>query len=150
MKVNKIEFSRDITIKPIADRWYKIDGAFTIDIHLKDEGVVHIRIDDGFMFDGRSGSTWIDAIGIAPNLGSQEEMKAFLLHDILYYDIGFSFDEANEILYIMLRNCGYGWFRSRLIYNAVSMFGESHFGLPTIDDREYYNITKIHYRHYDK
>lgn len=149
MKIDKIEFSRDITIRPIADRWYRIDGAFTIDIDT-DCGRKHIQIDDGFMFDGRSGSAWIDALGIAPNLGSQNEMKAFLCHDVLYYDIGFTFDEANEILYMMLRECGYGWFRSRLIYNAVSMFGESHFGLPIVGDKEYSNITKIHIRHFDK
>jgi hypothetical protein len=149
MKVLKVEFSRDITLKPLADRWYEVQGAWTVD-YITDCGRIHIMVDDGFMFDGRSGSAWIDALGIAPNLGSQEEMKAFLCHDLLYYDIGFTFDEANELLYSMLRQCGYGWFRSRLIYNAVSLFGKDHFGLPTITDREYPNITKIHYRHYDK
>lgn len=149
MKVLKVEFSRDLTLKPIADRWYEVQGAFSID-YTTDCGKIRVNVDHGFRMDGRSGSAWIDALGIAPNLGGQEEMKAFLCHDLLYYDIGFTFDEANEILYMMLRECGYGWVRSRLIYNAVSMFGESHFGLPTVDDKEYSNITKIHYRHYDK
>lgn len=149
MKIHEVIFSRDLSIMPIADRWYRINGAFTVDIKT-DCGVKHICVDDGFMTDGRSGSSWIDALGIAPNLGNQEEMKAYILHDLLYYDIGFTFEEANELLYSMLRQCGYGWFRARLIYNAVSLFGKDHFGLPIVGDREYENITKLHIRHFDK
>lgn len=149
MKISKVEFSRDITLKPIADRWYEVQGAFTVDI-TTDCGVKRINIDDGFKTDGRSGSSWIDALGIAPNLGSQEELKAWVLHDILFYDIGFEFTEANELLYSMLRAAGYGWFRARLIFTAVDMFGEDHFGTPLPTDREYPNLAKIHVRHTHK
>ena len=149
MKVLKVEFSRDITLKPIADRWYEVQGAFSVDI-TTDCGVKRINVDDGFCTDGRSGSSWIDALGIAPNLGSQEELKAFVLHDLLYYDIGFSFSEANELLYGMLRAVGYGWFRAKLIYTAVEFFGESNFGEPIHSDREYPNMAKIYVRHYDQ
>ena len=106
MKIDKIEFSRDITIRPIADRWYRIDGAFTVDIYLKDEGVVHIRVDDGFMFDGRSGGPCVDFI--APNLGTQDELKIWLLHDLMGYDIYFSFKETNKIqVYLCIKNFVY-------------------------------------------
>lgn len=149
MKITKVEFSREITLKPIADRWYEIQGAFSVDI-TTDCGVKRINVDDGFMTDGRSGSAWIDALGIAPNLGSQEELKAFICHDLLFYDIGFEFTEANELLYSMLRKAGYGWFRARLIFTAVDFFGEDHFGRPLPTDREYQNLAKIHVRHYDK
>ena len=149
MKITKVEFSRDITLKPIADRWYEVQGAFTVEI-TTDCGIKRINVDDGFKTDGRSGSSWIDALGIAPNLGSQEELKAFVLHDLLFYSIGFSFDEANEILYSMLRDAGYGWFRARLVYSAVKIFGEPYFGEPLPNDREYPNLAKIHVRHVDK
>lgn len=147
MKVEKIEFSRDITLKPIADRWYRIDGAFTIDINLKDEGVVHIIVDDGFMFDGRSGGPCVDFI--APNLGTQEELKIWLLHDIMGYDIYFSFKETNKILYDSLRGIGYSWIKANSIWAAVSI-SDSWFGMPLPNSREYPNYNKLHIRHYDK
>ena len=106
MKITKVEFSRDILLKPISDRWYEIQGAFSIDI-TTDCGVKRINIDDGFLFDGRSGGPMIDFI--APNLGAQAELKAWTLHDICGHDLtGFTFEETNEILYMMLRQCGYG------------------------------------------
>lgn len=147
MKIDKIEFSRDITIRPIADRWYRIDGAFTVDIYLKDEGVVHIRVDDGFMFDGRSGGPCVDFI--APNLGTQDELKIWLLHDLMAYDIYFSFKETNKILYDNLRNINYSWIKANAIWSAVSI-SDSWFGIPLPDSREYPNLNKIHVRHYDK
>lgn len=149
IKVLKVEFSRDLILKPIADRWYEIQGAFSVDI-TTDIGVKRVNVDDGFVTDGRSGSAWIDAMGIAPNLGSQKELKAFICHDLLFYDIGFDFSEANEILYAMLRDAGYGWFRARLIHTAVDMVGEDHFGTPLPTDREYPNLSKIHVRHFDR
>ena len=91
----------------------------------------------------------VEALGIAPNLGTQEELKCWLAHDINAYDICFSYDETNEILYSMLRNIGYSWVRARMIYTAVN-FTDSWFGEPAPSDREFPNITKIHVRHTDK
>lgn len=147
MNILDIKFSRDITIRPISDRWYRIDGAFTIDIYLKDEGIVHISIDDGFMFDGRSGGPCVDFI--APNLGTQAELKAWLFHDICGYDIYFSFKETNKILYDTLRKIGYSWFKANAIWSAVSI-SDAWFGMPVPNSREYPNLNKIHVRHYDK
>ena len=147
MKVLKVEFSRDILLKPISDRWYEIQGAFTIDI-TTDCGVKRINVDDGFVLDGRSGGPLVDFI--APNLGTQAELKAWTLHDICGHDLtGFTFEETNEILYMMLRQCGYGWFRAKVIYAGVSI-SDDWFGIPVIGDKSYPNITKIHVRHYDK
>lgn len=55
MKITKIDFSRDILLKPISDRWYEVQGAFSVNFYLEGEGVVRINVDDGFLFDGRSG-----------------------------------------------------------------------------------------------
>ena len=147
MRVLKVEFSRDILLKPISDRWYEIQGAFSIDI-TTDCGVKRINVDDGFLFDGRSGGPMVDFI--APNLGTQAELKAWCLHDINAHDLtGFTFEETNEMLYMLLRQCGYGWFRAKVIHTAVSL-SDDWFGVPVIGDKSYPNITKIHVRHFDK
>ena len=147
MKINEVKFSRDILIEPVSDRWYRIPGAFTIDL-TTDCGRIRINIDDGFMFDGRSGGPAVDFI--APNLGTQSELKAWLLHDINGYGKCLSFEETNELLYSMLRGqCNYSWFRAKVIYTAVS-FSDSWYGEPKPTDRERINWNKIHIRHYDK
>ena len=148
MKVLSVEFSRDIVIKPIETLWYQVQGAFHLD-YKTDVGDIRVNVDDGFMFDGRSGGPMVDALGIAPNLGSQPELKCWLAHDINAYDICFSYDETNDILYNMLRDIGYGWFRAKMIYTAVNC-SESWFGEPLPNDREFPNLAKIHVRHYDR
>lgn len=152
MKITKIEFSRDITLKPLADRWYEVQGAFSVNFYIEDEGedggVVRINVDDGFLFDGRSGPKIVDYY--APNLGTQEELKTYLIHDLLSYDIKFSFEENNNIFYNNLRNwCKYGWWKSKVMWGFVSV-SDSYFGTPLPDSREYPNLNKIHVRHYDK
>lgn len=148
MKITKIDFSRDISITPVADRWYRVNGSFTVDFYLEGEGVVHIAVDDGFMFDGRSGPKLVDYY--TPNLGTQDELKTFLIHDLLSYDIYFSFEQNNNIFYNNLRNkCGYGWTKSKIIWACVSI-SDSYFGRPLPDSREYPNLNKIHVRHVDK
>lgn len=145
MKITKIDFSRDISITPVADRWYKVNGAFTVGFYLEGEGVVHIAVDDGFMFDGRSGPKLVDYY--APNLGTQDELKTFLIHDLLSYDIYFSFEQNNNIFYNNLRNkCGYGWTKAKIMWACVSI-SDSYFGIPLPDSREYPNLNKIHVRH---
>jgi hypothetical protein len=148
MKIYNVTYSSDIVIEPQGDRWYKIPHAFYYDM-ITEYGRIRISVYKDFMFDGRSGGNIVDFV--APNLGTQEEVKAWLTHDIGYYSsIGLSFEQTNELLYQMLRDCGYGWFRARSIYTAVSMFGEGSFGEPKPNDKEYPNLAKIHMRHYDK
>lgn len=150
MKLISINFDRDIEIIPVSEKWYRIPHAFTCSV-IMDCGTKIIKIDPDFLFDGRSGSSFIEAFGIAPNLGGQNEVKAFLLHDICYYDnTGISFNEANYILYRMLRDAGYGYCRAKLIQKSVDWFGKSHFGTPKENEREFPNLSKIHVRHYDK
>lgn len=146
MKIYDVKVSRDILLEPVSDRWYRIPGAWSVD-YITDCGRIHIQVDDGFMLDGRSGGPMVDFI--APNLGTQDELKCWLVHDLNAYDICLSYEETNWLLYEMLRKIGYGWFRARAIYTAVNM-SESWFGQPLPRDREYPNLAKIHVRHYDK
>ena len=145
--VTKVMCSREITLKPLADRWYSVQGHFDIDCYLRDSGVKHISVDDGFLFDGRSGGPIVDFI--APNLGTQDELLAWLLHDLNGHSVtGFSFEETNAILYWMLRKyCGYGYLRAQAIHTAVSM-SDSWYGEPAMGDRSYPNLSRIKVRHY--
>lgn len=147
MEILDIQFSRDIEIIPVYDRWYRIPFDFYIDIYLRDEGVVRIIVKKDFEFDGRSGGIFADLV--APNLGSQNEVKAWLLHDLCGYDIYFSFNQTNRMLYNNLRkNCKYGYWRAHAIWFAVSATS-SWFGKPKPSDREYVNSDKILVRHND-
>lgn len=150
MKIMDVICHYAITIAPIAERWYNIPHGFRFEL-ITDVGRKVISVDAGFCFDGRSGGPLVDTLGIAPNLGTQDEIKAWLLHDINYYDCtGLNFDESNDLLYSMLRKCGYSWLRAKAVYNAVQLFGRGSFGEPSPDSREFCNVGKIHVRHYDK
>lgn len=146
IKVLKVDVSHDLILKPLGDRWYEIQGAFHVD-YKTDVGRIRVNVDHGFVTDGRSGGPIADVI--APNLGSQPELKAWICHDLNAYDICFSYDETNDILYNMLRDIGYGWFRAKLVYTAVNC-SDSWFGTPLPNDKEYPNLAKIHVRHYAK
>lgn len=144
----RADVSRDITLMPIGDRWYRIPGHFSIDIWGPFPGRKHIDVDDGFEFDGRSGPILVDYL--TPNLGSQPILKCWLTHDINAYDkSGLSFSETNALLRDMLQKAGYGHMRRNLIWAAVSA-NDSWFGEPLKGDREYPNLDKIHLRHFDR
>lgn len=142
----RIEFDKQIQLVPVSDRWYRIPYDINIDIYM-DCGRKRITLYAGFCFDGRSGGPCADFI--APNLGSPKELQAWLIHDCMGYDIGFTFEETNQILYNNLRACGYGWVRAKAIWAAVSM-SDSWFGTPKEGDKEYPNLSRMYVRHYDK
>lgn len=142
MQIKSIEWSRDITILPVDERWYRVPHPMKITM-VTDCGVYRFKIAKNFMFDGRSGPTLVDMVGIAPNLGSQAEVKSWFLHDCLAYDIGLSFKETNYALYYSLREyAGYGRFRAKIIQGAVSI-SDAWFGEPVPGEREYCNHGKI-------
>lgn len=141
MKIKSFKLS-EISLVPIKDRWYSIDKDVVVTIQT-DCGVITVYVNSGFIFDGRSGSKLIDFI--VPNLGSQKEIACWLVHDAFGHDIGISFEMTNDILYGMLRCCGYGWFRSGYVYKGVS-FSDSWFGQPNgATKQELKNISLIRY-----
>ena len=140
--------SRDISLTPVEDRWYRVNGCFSVEIWGDFPGRKQIDVDDGFMMDGRSGPRIVDYL--IPNLGSQPELKTFLVHDLFSYDIGLTFSENNELFYNNLRGpCGYSWVTAKLAWACVSA-SDSYFGQPAPGDREYPNLGKIKVRHFDK
>lgn len=136
---------RDITIMPVGDRRYIIPHSVTAWLDIPGDGTKMVRTEPGFEFDGRSGGVVGDLI--APNLGTQEELKCWWMHDVNGYGQTLTFEETNDLLYDMLRDIGYGRIRAGMIHTAVSM-SDSWFGEPTEDQWEYRNNGKIYVRHY--
>lgn len=131
----------DITLVPVSNRWYRIPHNVNIEL-TTNFGTYRIRLDKDFHFDGRSGGPFADFV--APNLGTQREVKAWLLHDVLGYDIGLSFHETNYALYwVLVYSCSYHTYKASLIRKAVSV-SDSWFGAPKEGEREYINNGKIH------
>lgn len=97
----------------------------------------------GFLTDMRSGPSVIDVF--VPHLGSQAERRAWWLHDVLSYDIGFSFEEVNQILKLyLLSECGYSKFVANLVKFSVSCT-KSWFGKPPKGSIYYPNLSLIEY-----
>jgi hypothetical protein len=148
VRIKDAVFSCDVLLQPVGNREYLIPHPFRVELLTDGLGVIVYDVAGGFVFDGRSGGPMVDFI--APNLGTQEEAKAWLLHDINGHDVCLSFEEANQLLYDMLRkDCRYGYFRAKAIYCAVSA-SSSWFGEPKPGDLSYPNRGKIKVRHYAK
>ena len=140
----EVLFSRDLEIVRVSDRWYRIPFSFDVDIYLDGVHRAHIDIDRDFMFDGRSGPRIVDFF--VPNLGTQNERRAWFIHDLLSYSLGISYRENNRLLFGTLRRtCGYPRVKAGLIWGAVSL-SSSYYGKPKPDEREYVNLPKIHVR----
>lgn len=142
MKVNLCAIDKQIEIIPRGDRWYEIPFDFIVHVYT-DCGHYTISVAKGFMFDGRSGGPLCDFI--VPNLGTQPILKCWLIHDIMAYDIGFSFKETNQILHDNLIRAGVGSFKAWTVQSAVSL-SDGWFGEPKPGDREMCNMGKIHVR----
>ena len=150
MLVKSVIWSGIAVAKPIGDRLYELYEPISAQINT-DEGRIAISVQAGFKFDGRSGGKVIDLFGF-PNLGSQNETKAWLMHDLLYHDICFSRKEADDLLRFMLRKyCGWGAVKTGFVYRSVRAFGYWAFGEPNYNDPiSGGNMKLLTVRHYDK
>ena len=113
-------------------RWYRLvnDGSMRV---LTDCGVLCVRWKDGFYADGRSGGWGVD--WLMPNVGNQHERQCWLLHDILFYDFGISFESTNSLFRQMLTKIGYSKWRVWMLYRGVSSFiARRKFGNNTLDE----------------
>ena len=144
MKIVSVMFDRDIeNMKEISDRWFLIPYEFNIAIYTEKHGVHRYHIDAGFHTDFRSGPNCVD--WYLPHIGTQKERRAYVLHDLLSYsNLGFSFDENNELFYYMLRKAGHGYWKASTAKFIVGL-NDNYFGEPLPTDREYVNVDKIHY-----
>lgn len=112
-----------------------------------DSGILHVRTEAGFEFDGRSGPAIID--WFAPNLGSIYEKVAWHMHDALGYAQSLSFANTNYALKYFLRDIvGYSKFKSELIRKAVSLSSD-WYGVPMPNDRWFVNVDKVDTRWYE-
>lgn len=138
----------EVYLAPVSDRWYRIPHSWAADFYT-DAGRIHVDVDKDFLFDGRSGPVLVDVF--VPNLGTQEETKRWLNHDLAGHGvIGLTFEEANDDLRMGLRDyCDYTRKMAGAIHVSVSA-SDSWFGEPGPDDKSYPNLAKIHVRHYPK
>lgn len=128
--------SAPILIEPLCDRWYSLAAPVEITVTWRGE-VIRYRFLAGFEFDGRSGGHLADFV--APNLGTQELIACWLVHDANGYGGAMSFRETNALLRDMLAAAGVGLVRRWLIWAAVSV-SRSWFGFPMPGDREFRNV----------
>lgn len=136
-----------VYIEPVATRWYRVPHWFAIDA-LTDVGRFRAECQAGFLFDGRSGGAPADIF--EPNLGTQDELKEWLKHDVFGHDIGLTFEETNENLRSgLIHNCGQSAARARMVWAAVSA-SRKWFGEPGPDDRSFPNLKLLTVRHYAK
>lgn len=106
-----------------------------------DAGILLVRTEAGFVFDGRSGPSIID--WYAPNLGSLEERVAWHMHDCLGYAQSLDFAHTNLMLKYWLHDmCGYRKSKAEIIRLAVSL-SDSWYGVPMPGDPWYSNISLV-------
>jgi len=129
--------SNPIDIRPLDDRWYELVSPVTITVE-RDGWKLSYEFLSGFEFDGRSGGPLADFC--VPNLGTQDEVACWLIHDANGYGAALSFRETNALLRRMLRLIGYGPVRAWLVWAAVSI-SRSWFGFPMPGDREFRNVS---------
>lgn len=111
-----------------------------------DSGILHVRTEAGFEFDGRSGPAIID--WFAPNLGSLMEKLAWHMHDSLAYAQSLGFKDTNYALKFVLRDlAGYSKFKSEVIRRAVSL-SKDWYGFPVPQDRWFVNADKVDTKFY--
>lgn len=122
------------------ERYYILNKAVEYDIRFNN-GILHVRTEPGFAFDGRSGPSIID--WYVPNLGTLEERIAWHMHDCLGYAQSLNFRDTNLALKCVLRDlAGYGKFKSEIIRKAVGL-SRSWYGQPKPEDRWYSNVDKV-------
>lgn len=118
------------------NRWYRIKRDNTIWV-VTNRGTIRYFVKEGFYFDGRSGGPLID--WILPNLGSENEILCWLIHDINAYATYLSFEDTNEMLRQMLRLSGKGRLRASLAHWTVSQ-SSAWYGDPKHGEREWVNV----------
>ena len=140
IKLKSVARSAEIDIVPVRDRWYRLADCVEIEVKCLVDGVsrtIAYSFGEGFLFDGRSGGPLADLF--VPNLGTQEEVACWLVHDANGYDVLLDFENTNELLQQMLRLSGHSKCKSWLVKLAVSI-SRSWFGEPIPGDREFPNV----------
>lgn len=149
MNIISVSFDRDVEYEEYEYRKFSTTHELNICI-VTDKGVKRVRLDAGWRWNGRSGPSFIDYL--SPNLGTQNEIKTYLVHDLAFSTLlGLSFRESNELMYTMLRiKCKYSYWRAMPIYAGVKFFGKKHYGEYIITDWDYLNKYKTHVEYGDR
>jgi hypothetical protein len=120
----------------VPGRWYRMRRANTIWV-VTNRGSLRYHYREGFYFDGRSGGPLVDIV--LPNLGTEDEIICWLLHDLNAYGTFLGFSDTNEMLRQMLRKIGKCRAKASLAHWTVSR-SSSWYGEPKHGEREYINV----------
>lgn len=117
MKILNVKYD-GVELKPYKARYFELTDDLEVSIETENEGVIHITVKKGFIFDGRSGPRAIDRF--IPHLGTEQLAIAIILHDATFSPFGFSQELANEIFYNMLLWAGVKKWRAKVAFFFVS------------------------------
>lgn len=121
MILHSVTHSR-IAFAPVRGRIVELE--YDTDVAYKtSEGVHRFKFRKGFIWDGRSGGTWIDSLTGLPNHGTQAEAARWLGHDGCGYPDTISAKLGNELLRlsVLLPDVGYSKAMAAAIHKAVSI-----------------------------
>ena len=118
------------------ERWYPMKRDNTIWV-VTNRGTLRYTYKRDFHFDGRSGGPLVDIV--LPNLGTENDVICWLIHDLNGYATYLSFEDTNEMLRQMLRLSGKVRLKASLAHWTVSR-SRAWYGDPKRGDREYINI----------
>lgn len=135
-----VDHLRELVPLKTLKRRYELQGVVAADFHF-DDGILRVRTEPHFLFDGRSGPRIID--WYAPNLGSLDERALWWMHDCLGYGQSLDFWHTNRALRLGLRDqVGYRPSKAWMIERAVSL-SKSWYGTPDSNDWCACNIGKV-------
>ena len=114
-------------------RWFICTSKFKIVLNTNFGKIIY-EIEPGLETDGRSGGRLID--WLFPHWGNNLSKACVIVHDLNFHDIGFTFEQSNDILRQMIALAGYAKWRSDLVYYGVSTaFAKTHFGNNTEEEK---------------
>lgn len=136
MKLNKLT-STPIILKKLDGKWWELDEPLIIYLDIADAGVIKIRLDAGFKTD--FGSIPKFAQGYINR--ADDNLLSFLMHDAGYAFGAFSRDTWDDFLYQSLRMAGMRWFKAQSVYQSVSWFGSTYFGVSSTEQLNRVHLT---------
>ena len=110
-----------------------------------------IVVPNGFVTDYASVPKIMWLFGLSPH---EQYSRAAIIHDYLYWSQGCTRAQADQLMFIAMKESKVGWLGRWLVYLAVNLFGESAWtnnaneqqaGLPRILPNEYQKYQRLDY-----
>lgn len=128
--------------------WYVYRGNMFYVIGNTNEKIV---VPNGFVTDYASVPKIMWLFGLSPH---EQYSRAAIIHDYLYWSQGCTREQADQLMFIAMKESKVGWLGRWLVYLAVNFFGESAWtnnarekqaGLPRILPNEHQKYQRLDY-----